>query len=56
MRFPECFTDAEGVQELQRELGKAISDSLTISKLWINAEIKEKADPVDLAEMQQLLK
>ena len=56
MRFPECFPEVERVQQLQSELGKAISDSLTMSKLKVNAKIdRGHQQEVDLQEMKKLL-
>lgn len=56
MRFPECFPEVERVQQLQSELGKAISDSLTMSKLKVNAKMdRGHQQEVDLQEMKKLL-
>ena len=55
MRFPECFTDVERVQQLQGELGKAIGDSLTFSKSVQIGGRPRRHDDIDRAEMQRLL-
>jgi hypothetical protein len=49
MRFPECFTDAERVRQLQSDLGKAIGDSLA------NIGRRPRVEKLDQAEMQRLL-
>ena len=54
MHFPECFTDAERVRQLQSDLGKAISDSLTMSSAKLGRRPPHLED-IDRTEMQRLL-
>ena len=54
MRFPECFSDAERVRQLQSDLGKAIGDSLAMSSAKLGRRHPHLQD-IDHTEIQRLV-